>query len=154
MKNYMGQVAELLGVELDEEFKIEGCENVTRYKLTLDGMYYYSEYEKVWKSSCSIYYDILAGRREVIKLPKQVLTEKEKEYLTVMLKPFKESVVHIFKTDFHVKDGLEYLRIHIHDALDGAYYDISLPCFKKNTMYKNMELGKRYTLEELGLWLT
>ena len=56
--------------------------------------------------------------------------------------------------DSKVLQNSEYLRIHIHDALDGAYYDISLPCFKKNTMYKNMELGKRYTLEELGLWLT
>ena len=79
------------------------------------------------------------------------MRKKEREYLTIALKPFRESIVHIFKTDFHVKDGLEYLRIHVHDALDDAYYDISLP---KNTIYKGMELGKRYSLEELGLWLT
>ena len=28
---------------------------------------------------------------------------------------------------------------------------MALPCFKEGTMYKGMEVGKEYTLEELGL---
>ena len=150
--NYMKEVAQLLGVEIGEEFKVD-----------LDGVvyrknFYFTEYNLFAvgddKPGIGILNHLLNGNYKVIKLSEPILNEKEREYLTIALKPFRESIVHIFKTDFHVKDGLEYLRIHVHDALDGAYYDISLPCFKKNTMYKNMELGKRYSLEELGLWLT
>ena len=139
----MEQVAELLGVELDEEFKIEGCENVTKYKLTLDGMYYYSEYDKAWKSSHSIYYEILAGKREVIKLPKQVLTEKEKEYLSGVIKPFRNEVKYV------VKDCDEF----------GQYISISMQIGPSITVsihdpeidYIGMEARKEYELEELGL---
>lgn len=147
--NYMKEVAQLLGVEIGEEFKVD-----------LDGVVYRKNFYFTESSLFVVGDDepevgvlnyLLNGNYKVIKLPKYILDYKEREYLTIALKPFRESIVHIFKTDFHVKDGLEYLRIHVHDALDGAYYDISLPCFKKNTMYKNMELGKRYTLEELGL---
>ena len=31
------------------------------------------------------------------------------------------------------------------------YEYIELPCFRENTMYVNMEVGKEYNLEELGL---
>lgn len=32
-----------------------------------------------------------------------------------------------------------------------VFYIFSLPPFKKETLYKGMEVGKYYTLEELGL---
>lgn len=39
----------------------------------------------------------------------------------------------------------EFLKIYLEDD------NIPFPFFTKGTMYKGMELNKRYTLEELGL---
>lgn len=74
-----------------------------------------------------------------------VLDEKEKEYLSNIVKPFRDKVKHIQKLQSST-DKREYIEIKIrHDS------DINLPYFNENTMYKEMELGKEYTLEELGI---
>jgi len=74
-----------------------------------------------------------------------ILDEKEKEYLSNIVKPFRDKVKHIQKLQSST-DKREYIEIKIrHDA------DINLPYFNENTMYKGMELNKHYTLEELDI---
>ena len=71
-----------------------------------------------------------------------ILTEKEKAYLSAVIKPFREEVETIEKASFE-KD--EQLQISDGDTV------MAFPCFEKGTMYKGMEVYKEYTLEELGL---
>ena len=58
-----------------------------------------------------------------------VLDEEEKEYLSAVIKPFRDRVVYIRK-------GNEYIVLHY---------------FREDTMYVNMEVNKEYNLEDLGL---
>ena len=73
----------------------------------------------------------------------KILTEKEKAYLSAVVKPFKGKVKTVEKVSFGGEE--EYLKILFEMDL------MSLPFFAKDTMYKGMKYGKRYTLEELGL---
>ena len=72
----------------------------------------------------------------------EILTEKEKAYLSAVVKPFKGKVKTVEKVSFGEE---EYLKILFEMDL------MSLPFFAKGTMYKGMEANKAYTLEELGL---
>ena len=74
---------------------------------------------------------------------KEILDEEEKEYLSNVIKPFRDKVEYIVKFDCLPE---EYISIWLpeHETTD-------LPCFKRGTMYKGMEIEKKYTLEELGL---
>ena len=81
-----------------------------------------------------------------------ILDEEEKKYLSAVIKPFRDRVVYIHK----VKAGEcnQFISIKVkrydYDEEDSNEY-IDLPYFKEDTMYKNMETDKKYTLEELGL---
>ncbi len=79
-----------------------------------------------------------------------ILDEKEKEYLSAVIKPFRNRIKSIGK--FSMIDGLfEYISMEI-TLPERKETDFNgLPLFKTGTMYKNMELRKKYTLEELGL---
>ena len=79
----------------------------------------------------------------IYKRKNPILDDMEKEYLGNIIRPFRDRVICIVKkNDF----SDEYITILV------KYDDpINLPSFKKDTMYKNMEEGKEYTLEELGL---
>lgn len=59
-----------------------------------------------------------------------------------MIGPFRDKVLYIQK----VSIGTDNIRIGIKN--DNT---INLPCFKKDTMYKNMKAWEKYTLEELGI---
>lgn len=74
---------------------------------------------------------------------KEILDEVEKEYLKAVIRPFKNKVVGILKQEYNISD------CYIVVILDND--SAALPCFKRNTMYKGMEINKRYTLKELGL---
>lgn len=65
-KNYMADVAKILGVELGEEFKIS-CVNGT-YKFTTDGLKFKVREEWIVASFMS---DLLTGKHKIIKLPWQ-----------------------------------------------------------------------------------
>lgn len=75
----------------------------------------------------------------------EILDEKEKEYLTSVIKPFKSKIECIKKTR-KLYSNFEYVCIVLKENNIGA-----LPDFKQGTMYKNMTAEKRYTLKELGL---
>ena len=73
-----------------------------------------------------------------------ILDEAERKYLSDVIRPFRDDVEFICKNGTNVDS--EYINI--------GYYkndNTLLPCFKKGSMYKNMELNKKYTLEDLQL---
>ena len=74
---------------------------------------------------------------------KEILDDKEKEYLSNVIKPFRDKVEYIVK---ETSSYNEYIKITI--KKDDC---LSFPNFKKGTKYKGMEEEKKYTLEELGL---
>lgn len=77
-----------------------------------------------------------------------ILDEAEKNYLSAVIKPYKNMVISITK----VKDAYEtkrFIRVVI-KGNDGRE-EICLPWFKGNTKYKGMKDFKGYTVEELGL---
>lgn len=105
----------------------------------------YSNHCYVIEVGCCCYDFTVHDLEEV----KDILDSGEKEYLSNVIKPFKHKVKRIRKSEIcDNKDNQikEYIEIHIEND-----YPINLPNFKKNTMYRNMEPNKEYTLEELGL---
>ena len=143
MANYMEKIAQMLGVELEEEFKV-GCSycSYVTYKITKDGMFYWSGEKYGWQSTASGLTEVLSGKTEIIKKP--ILDEVEKEYLRAVSKPFKEKGTCSSIREF--RDSKCYLYI---DIIGGDGF--GLPNFKQGTMYKNMEIDREYTLQELGL---
>lgn len=73
-KNYMKQVAEMLGVELDEKFKLNhknGRVYIYEYKITNENaLQYYDETFKQWVSS-DLLIDVLFGEYTIIKISKK-----------------------------------------------------------------------------------
>ena len=143
--NYMEQVAQMLGVELDEEFYIGDSQ---MYKFTKDGLYFYSKLNRCWISTNIGLRDILIGFSEITKKP--ILDEVEKEYLSGVIKSFRDKVKCIVKRDYEMSYENEYIFIVFND--DGCMQiKMCFPSFKKGTMYKGMEINKEYSLEDLGL---
>ncbi len=76
----------------------------------------------------------------------EILDKEEKEYLEAVLRPFKDRVDRIVKY-FNSRVNRQFIYIFFTDDVG-----IKLPYFKANTMYKGMEVDKKYTLKELGLF--
>ena len=74
-----------------------------------------------------------------------ILDDVEREYLSAVIKPFRNKVKHIVKLN-GFSEAKQFIRIIMCDC-DCA----NLPFFKGGTMYKGMEADKLYSLEELGL---
>lgn len=140
--NYMKQVAQMLGVELGEEFKIKGSDEI--YRLSEDRCMEWKLCNREWVKVGSLV-DLIAGVDEIYK---PILDDKEKKYLSHIIKPFKEKVKYIKK--FKRGEDKECIGI-AYPENNGKYYTIDFPDFEKGTMYKGMELEKEYTLEDLGL---
>ena len=90
---------------------------------------------------------------------KPILNHAEKSYLEHVIKPFKYSVEYVAKCpDFY--DGFEFVSIATMlfdkdlNAEKGfiPQRTIYLQPFRAGSMYKNMELGRKYTLRELKLF--
>lgn len=73
-----------------------------------------------------------------------ILDDVERKYLSSLLKPFKSDVVSITKIKTGKCKAFLFIKIRV-------YNSFSLPLFESGKMYRNMELNKEYTLEELGL---
>ena len=77
-----------------------------------------------------------------------ILGENEKAYLSAVIEPFRDKVKFIKLPSYEC--------LHLTDTCIRMYDDcgcelVKLPSFKIGTMYKGMELDRKYTLEELGL---
>ena len=146
-KNKMKDVAKLLELELEEKFMLKDFQHM--YKLTEKGLMYWSDISQIWENSNAIG-NLLTGDIEIIKLSKPILDEKEKEYLSAVIKPFRDRILHIYKFELSGYEGIgiDLKFPKVEKNKDDA---MTLPSFEIGTMYKGMELYKDYTLEELGL---
>ena len=88
--------------------------------------------------------DLLLGRFEIVKAAKPILDNIEKNYLSNIIKPFRDRIDYIAKVN--LSNRREYILIKMNN-----YEMISLPFFTAGTMYKGMENDKDYTLKELSL---
>ena len=66
-KNYMADVAKLLGVEMGEEFKLENHGDI--YKFTEEGLMYCLMGNLGWRIAPFVLNDTLSGKYQVIRLP-------------------------------------------------------------------------------------
>ena len=143
----MKEVAKLLELELGEEFKLKDNTNGgyfnTHFALTENGLENIGD-KIIYRNLLEC---ILKGRYDIVKIPKAVLTDKEREYLSQVIRPWKEEVASIVKFEDSFDDEEEKECIVIKTDSDA----VILPFFKKGTMYKRMEVGKEYSLEDLGL---
>ena len=141
--NYMEQVAQMLGVELEEEFNIYNSKIVNKF--TEDGIVSYSKDNQNWIRNYYLLENLLIGYTEIIKKP--ILDEIEKEYLSGVIKPFRDRVKSVIKYESGI---YEYIVIR-YRSIEEHIGTVHFPPFKKGTMYKGMEIGKAYSLNELGL---
>lgn len=141
--NYMEQVAQMLGVELEEEFKLNDSDDY-KYKITKYGMFMYSGFARDWYSANHILLGVLIGKYEI---KKPILDDIERRYLSNIIKPFRDMVKIVIKYD---SDKYEYIAIR-YRSFEKNIGTVYLPPFKKGTMYKGMKANKKYTFEELGL---
>ena len=88
------------------------------------------------------WWDIEENELYICIKKEEILDDIEKEYLRAVIKPFRDRVKYIVKHTFY---GKEYIKIGVSGEI------VNFPFFKKGTMYKTMEVGKEYSLEELGL---
>ena len=142
--NYMEQIAKMLNVEIDEEFKIEGYDDYLKFKFTENRFLQSCGDVYGWIDSISIM-TVLEGKANIIKLPKPVLTDEEKEYLSYVIKPFRNRIKYFYKWACADCDTEIIMAV----CKDHSY--LGFPPFKKNAMYKGMEPNKKYTLDDLGL---
>lgn len=77
----------------------------------------------------------------------EVLTSTEGLYLASLVKPFRDRVQFIKKTNDGCGRGYCLIVIRFPDPTD----DIYLPRFRASDMYKGMKMYRNYKLEELGL---
>lgn len=111
-----------------------------------------------WVNNKDSYSDKFLNQEIEIKIEtSNILTDKEKKYLENVVRPFKDRIKSISKK-LSCDQLLEYIIIELFPIntdntvdffqTDHAY----LPYFKRGTMYNNLQNGKKYTLEELGLF--
>ena len=147
--NYMEKIAQMLGLEFNENFHIKLDSNIileSEYRFTEKGLMRYHKFIEQWDFAIyDTFLHLLDGKYEVVKIPESILTEQEKLSLSTVIKPYRKKVEYICKLTYH-----EYDKEYLYTSLDNGA-TTSLPDFDTNTMYKCMELGRRYSLEELGL---
>lgn len=119
-----------------------------------DGLYLLKEENKIcFSEKIKAKYlndtDLNYGSWELYKEP--ILNEEEKEYISNVIKPFKNRVCYIIKCDVLLfSDSEDYIRICVKSRNKQGHY-ISLPPFVKGSMYNNMRSWYKYSLKELGL---
>lgn len=119
-----------------------------------DTIYLYKEDQKICFSDAGSVkilslVDLNFGTWELYK--ESILDKTEKEYLSNVIKPFKNKVFYIVKDAVLViTPKYAFIKICVKTSF-GMYEYINLPTFISDSMYKNMKLGYKYSLKELGL---
>lgn len=146
--SYVGQ--EYVALYPDGKFEI--VENLTISQLK-------SEIDKLSNKVQEEYSNVISNRDKVNYLKKQlkqlkeenkkeknkpILDDAEKEYLSAVIRPFKNRISDIVKRKYDIEES--YIVIHINNGSS-----IYFPNFKKGTMCEGMKVDKEYTLKELGL---
>ena len=101
-----------------------------------------------WAKHKELYSDKFLDQEVEVEGKANYLNGKERDYLNSIIALFKEDVLTITKRN--LIHNRKYIEIVI--SLGAGYkYTMDLCPFEKDTMYKNMELDKEYTPEDLGL---
>lgn len=138
--NYMEQIAEMLGIKLYEDFRIKAInEMIFEKKFFLTEYGLFSEDSTVPIST--ILNDILNGQYKIVKLP-LALTKEEKDYLSEVVKPFRDKIEYIKRL---TSDSWDSIQMITDKGVTAVLF------FETDTRYKNMEPDREYTLQELGL---
>ena len=138
--NYMEQIAEMLEGNVYEEFRIKAINGMIfekKFFLTEYGLF--SEDSTVPIST--ILNDILNGQYKIVKLP-LALTKEEKDYLSEVVKPFRDKIEYIKRL---TSDSWDSIQMITDKGVTAVLF------FETDTRYKNMEPDREYTLAELGL---
>jgi hypothetical protein len=122
------------------------------------GKCFVSTNEYSWFNNKDMYSDKFLDQELEIETP-DILEEAEKRYLKEVIRPFRNIIFNIKKcsANFGIIRGTEnmiyyYIQIEMKSRANILYYEyIKLPYFRNSNMYKGMETGKEYTLEELDL---
>lgn len=85
-----------------------------------------------------------------VEIGESSLTDKEKQYLENLLRPFRRRDIFITK-ERTITFNLEFITIWL-DWRSNNRDKIYLPYFKAGEMYNGLKIGKSYTTEELGLF--
>lgn len=138
--SHMKEVAKILGVDIGEKFKVdaEGVILSKSFFFTDYGLFVVGDVD----FKTGVLNQLLNGEYRVVKLPQSILIEKEKEYLSAVVKPFRDEVKHISKNKY---DDEEWIQIRTKSGL------ALLPPFKEGLMYNGMKVGKEYSVKELDI---
>lgn len=102
-------------------------------------------YDKnLYELKTPIYAKNLYELKTIYERKEEILDKEEKEYLSNMIRPFRDRIKFIVKYD-NPDEEVEFIYIGLNT--DCAH----LPIFENGTMYKGMKVNKKYTLEELEL---
>lgn len=126
--------------------------NIEKYKdIVLDNVDACSIDDKLNRMNASAYckvYNCEGCKERFLKwlleeCEEPVLDEVERKYLSDVIKPFCHRVSYIVK---RLNGSGYYIAIIVNN------FDVmNLPYFTRNTMYKGMEVNRKYKLKELGL---
>ena len=152
----MEEVAILLGLKLNEEFLIHSAVSGLsdyKFRFTDKVLEYYNDKGNFWnKASFDTLCNLLNGKYTIISLPKFILSEKEKKYLSDFIDPFKSQVTYIEKRYLKDFKGNEKEFISIGIKENEKYWrQMELPLYDAGKHYKGMEIGKEYSIKDLGL---
>lgn len=103
------------------------------------------------KKTCAIYAFMEWLDQEHVE---PILDEAERAYLSAVIKPFRDRVKFLKKYKGDLNFGPKYERIcgQVRSEWDkNLIFSFDLVPFRTGTMYKGMEVGREYTIEELGL---
>lgn len=130
MTNHMEEVAKLLGVELEEEFRIEGTHVDYIYKISEKGLFLRCSGRDWWEEVPDTLVQMLAGMtRKIIKLPWK--PQKGEKYYIPRIGAQPEYMYSVNHWD--------------NDDIDKKYYSMGLVCKTKKEaidMTKKMLLGR------------
>ena len=85
-------------------------------------------------------------------MSEEILTVAERNYLSAVIKPFRNSVKSIEKLEYiSFYKKYQYINIEYEEIDKSVSGSLSFPVFEADSLYKGIELDKEYTLEELGL---
>ena len=143
MDKYIGKIVTVSNITLGNGFTIKEDDGrgFPRWVFRLEDIEYVVK-QKHFKSLPNNYTGTIEVENGFIQ-EKEILDDTEKRYLKAIIRPFKDKIRRISKET--ALGGEYYIYIDLDDD------SISLPNFKKGTMYNGMKDNKEYTLKELGL---
>lgn len=138
----------LIGTKTDWEWDSNDEEY---YYINFNNGYTYTEDTTLEEVVSDFYNAKQLAEEKIISFCEEILDDKEKEYLSNIIRPFKKYVRAVSKIKIGSQEQINILYYDYFDKGEDVYSFILLPTFKKDTMYRGMESYKEYTLEELGL---